>query len=639
MGGKNQIVGTAMNRIKKRAGIARHAAAAFVVFAVPLVATAADPFTFSVYEVGVPTTKVVSLTNNGWMYVTNWDNSFRLLTNGVQTQTIPYGRVFGISASDNANGLWIAGYKYGSSAHEGHRLNTATNTEDMFNPGWMAATSHPTLINGKGEMGACHFVTQTIYPHLNWGLATIVYRDTAAGIQSTEYGPGGKGPLYDVRYQPPEFPARFTNNGVFGLSLKEGGDTNWTHAVTIHNGVQTDFGRGILVDVNDSGQVLYQNVGFPSWAKFYDPQTGTTVQLDPYIRHQATAMNRWGQVVGAILEIGSGYQLKPFVWQHGRFVDLTAWISAAGFAGFHATAINDRGQIAGYGWRSDPNKTYAALLTPNTGTSSFFPTTGDANANSLSVLFSDAPSENWYSLRTAERPVASAPDDGGVVIAAAPPALSPPARPTGFAYRARDMGRFAVVNDFPEGFATPFTVSVDGTVLGTFKPGDILYFADYVTQLGDRLIGGTVDHFDVTGITDLPATQFRDIMAPDFALNLIFADSAGNTGNGTFSIHARNTVLADLDGDGHVSYADFFILEQKYGQTDVSWFDGDLDFDGCVTPADFFALKGRFDAPLSLSEAEAVFAFETFIPEPGNLLLLALAGFGLVRPRRVPATR
>jgi hypothetical protein len=70
---------------------------------------------------------------------------------------------------------------------------------------------------------------------------------------------------------------------------------------------------------------------------------------------------------------------------------------------------------------------------------------------------------------------------------------------------------FTSILDFPTGFAEPFDVIVDGTLLGSFGPGQSVDFV--------ALLGHGVDRFTVAGIT--PLVDAADPAA--FPLKLAFS--------------------------------------------------------------------------------------------------------------------
>ena len=85
--------------------------------------------------------------------------------------------------------------------------------------------------------------------------------------------------------------------------------------------------------------------------------------------------------------------------------------------------------------------------------------------------------------------------------------VDPPAA-SGFTYRMTNTNVFTGIADFPTGFGTAMEVSVGGSSLGTFGPGDSVDFTGFS--------GGGVTEFVVTGIS--PAASTSGVEA--FPLNI-----------------------------------------------------------------------------------------------------------------------
>ena len=83
----------------------------------------------------------------------------------------------------------------------------------------------------------------------------------------------------------------------------------------------------------------------------------------------------------------------------------------------------------------------------------------------------------------------------------------------GFRYEMTSASLFTKVVDFPTGFPNPFTVSVEGIVLGTnYSPGDSVVFSDFAGSLGSFLVNGVgVHNFEITEIS--PQVDSNDPLA------------------------------------------------------------------------------------------------------------------------------
>ncbi|MCK4851075.1 MAG: trypsin-like serine protease, partial [Phycisphaerae bacterium] len=85
----------------------------------------------------------------------------------------------------------------------------------------------------------------------------------------------------------------------------------------------------------------------------------------------------------------------------------------------------------------------------------------------------------------------------------------------------------------------------------------------------------------------------------------------------------------DVDGDGWVSDADLSIVIDNWGQSELGRAFGDLNDNGVVDGPDYSEVLSYWNPP-SEPPAEA-------IPEPATLLLLALGGSALLKPKRKSA--
>ena len=572
-------------------------ALAAAALSLPAFGASADPF-FAYYDLKYTNSQIKGITNSGWV----WGNAPGPQPNTGFTfirrdaESISNTRTGWVS-EDGFGGLYILGI--------GIRRNTLS--------GESTAIPQITVFNEVNRAGQVVGATGDL----------LLYADLGTGWATHQI------------YHPPTAidgrPLFLSDSGYIAGTIYAPTDGNRQHAFVWKDGVFKDLGRGNAFDVNDNGQVLIGNSGLPKTAWIYDARTSATTMIsqpneegNDYV---VTGINRWGQVSGAYL---NNLVFDPFVWQDGRVIRISPLMTGAEFTLQVPTTINDRGQIAGYGkYPNAGTSTESVILTPRSGTSSFYPESSQADGNSLSALFANAATERWYAL-TSAAPLATvtALDSPG-----ASAADSASLRPKALKYVAKGVTRFTGIRDFPLGFAQPVSVSVDGIILGTFSPGQPLHFADYAAMLGSHLVDGGVNSFDITGIADLAGTNAAD--RADFAVNLLLSQATGD-----FSIHARNSVLGDLDGDGHVSIEDFNIFKQNWGLDRLSWYNGDFDVSGKLSAADFYTLTSRFDVMPTAYEMSEVNLFETRVPEPSSLAAVGLAAIAaLRRPIRVTHRR
>lgn len=146
------------------------------------------------------------------------------------------------------------------------------------------------------------------------------------------------------------------------------------HAVLWNEGKPIDLGTfggavfNIAFGINNRGQVVGQS-DLPGdvthhaflWQKGVMTDLGT---LPGDFTSIALSINNKTQMVGLSLD-ASGNVVSPVLWQNGVIIDLNNLIPAdSPLFLLQALGINDRGQIVGYGLRTDTGETHAYVATP-----------------------------------------------------------------------------------------------------------------------------------------------------------------------------------------------------------------------------------------------------------------------------------
>jgi hypothetical protein len=253
-----------------------------------------------------------------------------------------------------------------------------------------------------------------------------------------------------------------------------------------------------LTGLNDSDEVVGIAAGYnarESQSFSWTPSSGVTLLgiTDFSDGSQADGINNSGVIIGLGTTNG-GYSF-PFVNFCGSNLDLDTIVLGptttrptyySQFASLdEATGINNNNQIVGNGFTT--NSEEVGFLLPPVGQSQYLP---------------DLPSCNCFNSGV-EREVFCF-----VFLAAFASLWFDPPTADGFQYTMQSDALFTEIANFPTGFSNSFTVSVNGTVLGQFVPGQSVVFSNYVAQLGSALINNSgVTQFDVTGIAPLVDPQ------------------------------------------------------------------------------------------------------------------------------------
>ncbi len=155
-------------------------------------------------------------------------------------------------------------------------------------------------------------------------------------------------------------------NGDYAAVLWQEGN-----AVPIYLAKPTGGASGEPVSINNRGQIVgavSPDPG-PNWLPALW-QDGSLIELpvfdtDPYAF--AFQINNQGQIVGfsgqSLTDVTTAH---PLLWENGTMIDLQTQIPAdSGWLLEQAASINDRGQIAAFGWHD--GEIHACLLTPREG--------------------------------------------------------------------------------------------------------------------------------------------------------------------------------------------------------------------------------------------------------------------------------
>ena len=154
--------------------------------------------------------------------------------------------------------------------------------------------------------------------------------------------------------------AEFEPGGRYHAVVWQGGST-----VDLGTSAGDEYSNG--VDINDAGHATGRSMGRPGggqFAFFWDDATMVELPMLPGGTFlEAAGLNNLDQVVGRVDQYGA-YQ-SAFLWESstGVTVDLQTLVpSGSGWQLAQANAINDAGQITGYGYRD--GQLHAFLMTP-----------------------------------------------------------------------------------------------------------------------------------------------------------------------------------------------------------------------------------------------------------------------------------
>jgi probable HAF family extracellular repeat protein len=137
------------------------------------------------------------------------------------------------------------------------------------------------------------------------------------------------------------YPTSINNAGtIVGTFIAPGSGPGVAHWE--RNGVlsaKIESGRAYAWSINDAGQITGSN---DDVATVWGESAQITVVTSGSIAGTASGINNLGQVVG-VLNYNDGRRSRPFLYDDGVIIDLSAWGSGEG----SADAINERGNIVG----------------------------------------------------------------------------------------------------------------------------------------------------------------------------------------------------------------------------------------------------------------------------------------------------
>ena len=306
------------------------------------------------------------------------------------------GQVAGWSAADSSPGicqvvLWQAGSVTSLGVHNGNGVNgTGYGISDsgqvVGGAGYTSATlssvsaflwqngTATTLDTLGGPSGACAInkngqvvgfsFDSAGYRHaVLWQNGDITDLDVGSRSSSQAYGINNSGQIVGWSYSP------YSNNEGMEPTLWQGG-------TGVSLGTLPHYVSGKARAINSTGQV----VGWVSSVNNFQPynqaflsQNGVMTALPALSVGSSTyayGINDSGQVVG-----NSGY--RATLWQHDTVVNLNNVIPAnSGWLLLNATAINDKGQIVGYGQFNGSGEGFLMTPTPEPKTLALLATAG-----------------------------------------------------------------------------------------------------------------------------------------------------------------------------------------------------------------------------------------------------------------------
>ena len=283
----------------------------------------------------------------GGGYAFLWDGQINTLLGGASALDINDAGL--IVGSMNVSGVGTRAYLY----QEGQVIDLGTLPGGNFSRGRaINATSQVVGTWGNSVAG-------------DPPLAAFVWQDGVMNDLNVQFG-SSQSEALDINDQ-----GQVT--GWMGLSMVNGGQAFiWQEGQITELGHLPDATYGVGYSINEKGQVVgcerigpFPGLGFRAFL-WSDGEMIDIGLLPGFARSTAGAINDVGQIVGTGYEVGGNTNIRAaFIWQNGRMSNLNELVPSDTTVDLDvAVAINNAGQITGWGTADDTMTAAGFLLTP-----------------------------------------------------------------------------------------------------------------------------------------------------------------------------------------------------------------------------------------------------------------------------------